>query len=191
MKQSLFVLPSKDSFKKFDVPKAAKKINDNIFILTIYLIESFNISLLLSFLSAGWLGRSFLRSANAPLTFCCLNLSLKLQFWQKIHQNMPINFLCTCDLRIFSLCIWMAEQAGPRPRYSDLCTPDLETSSIRYSGDSPETPGARSWQLLGSQCSRCMVWPRPRGLWSGHTQQSSSSPQCRHTRSQNRNLARV
>ena len=150
-----------------------QKINKNIFNLNNYLIESFNISLLLSFLSAGWLGRSFRRSANAPLTFCCLNLSLKLQFWQKIHQNMPINCLCTCDLRIFSSCIWMAE-AGPRPQYSDLCTPDLETASIRHTGDIPESPGARWWQTPGSQCSRCMVWPRLRGLLSVQTQQSWS-----------------
>ena len=41
-----------------------------------YLMESFKISLLLNFLSIGWVGKSLLSSAKAPLTFCCRNLSL-------------------------------------------------------------------------------------------------------------------
>ena len=40
-----------------------------------YLMESFKISLLLNFLSMGWVGKSLLSSAKAPLTFCCRNLS--------------------------------------------------------------------------------------------------------------------
>ena len=81
MKQALFVLPSKDSLKKFDVPAQQQSMQrKQVYITKIYLMESFNISLLLSFLSAGWLGSNFRRSAKAPLTFCCLNLSLKLQF---------------------------------------------------------------------------------------------------------------
>ena len=39
-----------------------------------YFIDNFKISLLLSFLSEGCVGRSRRNSANAPLTFCCLNI---------------------------------------------------------------------------------------------------------------------
>ena len=148
-----------------------------MWITKIYLMESFNISLLLSFLSAGWLGSNFLRSAKAPLTFCCLNLSLKLQFWQVIHQNMPIMSLCTCDLRIFFSCIWMVE-AWPRLRSSEPGTPDLGTLSSRDIEDIPESQ-AQSKQRLGSR-SHCMIcslqhWPRPRGLQIGHWETGSWS----------------
>ena len=196
MKQTLFVLPSKDSLKKFDVPAQQQSMQrKQVYITKIYLMESFNISLLLSFLSAGWLGSNFRRSAKAPLTFCCLNLSLKLQFWQVIHQNMPIKSLCTCDLRIFFSCIWMVE-AWPRLRSSEPGTPDLATLSSRDGEDSPG-PRVQSDQRLESR-SHCMIcslqhWPRPRRLQSGHTQtpESWSSPRCRHTRSRSRNLMRI
>jgi len=44
-----------------------------------YLIDNFRISLLLSFLSTGWVGSSLRSSAKAPLTFCWRNLSRWLE----------------------------------------------------------------------------------------------------------------
>lgn len=43
-----------------------------------YLIAIRRISFLDNFLSGGWVGTSFLNSAKAPLTFCCLQRSLLL-----------------------------------------------------------------------------------------------------------------
>lgn len=40
-----------------------------------YFMARRRISFLLSFLSGGWVGMSFRRSANAPFTFCCLQRS--------------------------------------------------------------------------------------------------------------------
>ena len=42
----------------------------------IYFMDSLRISLLLNFLSDGCVGSSRRNSANAPLTFCCLNFKL-------------------------------------------------------------------------------------------------------------------
>ena len=51
-----------------------------------YLIDNFNISLLLNFLSEGWVGSKRRNSANAPLTFCCLK-NKKVYFEsKKIHR---------------------------------------------------------------------------------------------------------
>lgn len=41
-------------------------------------IAILKISFFDNFLSGGWVGTNFLSSANAPLTFCCLHLSLLL-----------------------------------------------------------------------------------------------------------------
>jgi len=43
-----------------------------------YLIANRSVSFLLSFLSGGWVGMSFLSLAKALLTFCCLHRSLVL-----------------------------------------------------------------------------------------------------------------
>lgn len=43
-----------------------------------YLMAKRRVSFLLSFLSGGWVGMSFLSLAKALLTFCCLHLSLVL-----------------------------------------------------------------------------------------------------------------
>jgi len=43
-----------------------------------YLMASRSVSFLLSFLSGGWVGISFLSLAKALLTFCCLHRSLVL-----------------------------------------------------------------------------------------------------------------
>lgn len=43
-----------------------------------YLMANRSVSFLLSFLSGGWVGISFLSLAKALLTFCCLHLSLVL-----------------------------------------------------------------------------------------------------------------
>ena len=60
-------------------------------------MASFKISLLLNFLSAGCVGRSRLKSAKAPLTFCCRNLS---RWFENIFRPPPMTTTPALALRI-------------------------------------------------------------------------------------------
>lgn len=103
-----------------------------------YLIANRSVSFLLSFLSGGWVGMSFLSLAKALLTFCCLHRSLVL-------------------VKIFLVILKVLQSKGEGERMLDTSGFHAGCSSR---GSANCGPAASTQKMLGIS-NFCPLWPMP------------------------------